>query len=241
MKNFEFLLQKKWLGALLFILFCLGYSLYASIEVNKVVTDFMPAVKTSAADFLPITIEDGMIAKPENTLIEKSYGDDDDKINIVLDTRTEEFEPSTLTESGIYVSRSAVYSVNTNKNEVRINSLHDVPNMVIDEDVLNTVISVAESYVKPVVFGGVLAVCLGWGLIVLGIYSLVLHWIMSAIYKAPYRQTLRLTVYAYVVFNLVAMTTAFSGTFLGGFLFAAVVNFAANMILKREETIEKTA
>lgn len=241
MKNFDFWLQKKWLGALLFVLFCLGYSLYASVEVNKVVTDFMPVIKTNAADFLPITIEDGMIVKPENTLIEKSYGDDSGKLKIVLDTRTEEFEPSTLTESGIYISRAAVYSVNTNKNEVRINSLHDIPNMVIDEDVLNTVVAAAESYIKPVVFGCVFAFCFGWGLIVLGIYSLVLHWIMSAIYKAPYRQTLRLTVYAYVLFKLIEMAVVFSGTFLGGFIFAAVINFAVNMVLKRKEPIEKTA
>ncbi len=241
MKNFEFLLTKKWIGALVFVIFCAGYSLYMSTAVNKVVTDFMPVVKASAVDFLPITIEDGMIVKPENTLIEKTYGDEGEQLKVVLDTRTEEFEPANLTESGIYISRSAVYSVNSAKNEMRINSLRDVPNMVIDEDVLNTVISTAEQYIYPTVFGILVSFFMIWGLIVMGIYSLVLHWIMSAAYKAPYRQTLRLTVYSYVVFSFIGMFVKISSPFMLGFVFALIVNLVVASSLKKQTVAEKAA
>ena len=64
MKNFDFLLTKKWVGALLFLIFSVCYSLYMSSTINREVTNLMPAVKASASDFLPITIEKGMISKP---------------------------------------------------------------------------------------------------------------------------------------------------------------------------------
>lgn len=241
MKNFDFLLTKKWVGALLFLIFSVCYSLYMSSTINREVTNLMPAVKASASDFLPITIEKGMISKPENTLIEKTYGDAGEQLKIVLDTRTEEFDPSNLTESGIYVSRSAVYSVNAAKNEVRINSLRDVPNMVIDEDVLNTVVSTIEEYIYPTVLAIVASFLVIWGLIVMGIYSLVLHWIMSAVYKAPYRRTLRLTVYSYIVFSLIGMFIKISSPFMLGFVFALAVNILANSWLKKQVVAEKTA
>ena len=234
MNDFKFLLTKKWLGALTFILFCLIYSLYLTNMVNAAVSLYMPTLKNHISDFLRITIEDGMIVKPENTLIERKYGDDDYKFKVVLDTRTEEFETSNLQDSGIYVSRAAVYTVNGNKNELRINSLRNVPNMVIDNDVVNVVVASIENYVKPVIFGCAIFWFVVSGLIVMGLYSLVLHWIMAAIYKAPYRQTLRLTTYSYVIFSILGATVAFSSSFLTGFAFALVINFAANMLLNSQ-------
>lgn len=234
MKDFNFLLNKKWLGALTFILFCLIYSLYLTNVVNTAVSLYMPTLKNHISDFLPVTIEDGMISKPENTLIERTYGDDYDKFKVVLDTRTEEFETSNLQNSGVYISRAAVYTVNGNKNEVRINSLRNVPNMVIDNDVVNVVVASIENYIKPVIFGCAIFWFVISGLIIMGLYSLVLHWIMSAIYKAPYRQTLRLTTYSYVIFSILGAFVAFGSTFLTGFAFALVVNFAANMLLNNQ-------
>lgn len=240
MKKLDFLLTKKWIGTAVFLLFCLGYSLYVGSMASSITNMYMPIIKNNAADFLPITIENGMISKPQNTIIEKVYGEGADKFKAVLDTRTEEFEPSLLTESGIYISRAAVYTVNSAKNEVRINSLRDVPNIVVDQEVVDAFLNGVEGYVMPVMvsltfFGFVI-----YGLIIMGIYSLVLHWIMSAVYKAPYRQTLRLTVYGYVVASLISAFAVINHTFWFGFILAAVANFAVNMS-KKEEAKEKAA
>ena len=238
MKDLKFLLTKKWLGALTFILFCLLYSLYLTNLVNNAVSLYMPTLKSNISDFLPITIEDGMISKPENTVIERNYGDDNYKFKVVLDTRTEEFETSLLQDSGIYISRAAIYTVNGNKNEVRINSLHNTPNMVIDNDVVNVIADSIENYIRPVIFSCLMLWFVLSGLVIMGLYSLVLHWIMSAIYKAPYRQTLRLTTYSYVIFSILYVFVAFGSTFIIGFVWALVVNFAATILLKNQSQTE---
>ena len=235
MKNLNFLLTKKWIGAAVFILSCLLYSAYCMVAVNDAVMQYMPTVKVNISDFLPITIENGMITKPENAIIERTYGSDDDKFKVVLDTRTEEFEPSLLQVTGLYISRSALYTVNSNKNEVRINSLRDVPNMVIDDEIMNAVVTAVEGYIKPVIFGFVMFWVIVAGLVTMGLYSLVLHWIMSAIYKAPYRQTLRLTVYSYIVLSLLGNLFTIPHLFILGFIVAAIVNFAVNMVQKQKE------
>ncbi len=235
MKNLNFLLTKKWIGAAVFILYCLLYSAYCMVAVNDAVMQYMPTVKVNISDFLPITIENGMITKPENAIIERTYGSDDDKFKVVLDTRTEEFEPSLLQVTGLYISRSALYTVNSNKNEVRINSLRDVPNMVIDDEIMNAVVTAVEGYIKPVIFGFVMFWVIVAGLVTMGLYSLVLHWIMSAIYKAPYRQTLRLTVYSYIVLSLLGNLFTIPHLFILGFIVAAIVNFAVNMAQKQKE------
>lgn len=240
MKDLKFLLTAKWLGAAVFILMCLANSLYFSGAVGEVMNTYLPIVKNNAADFLPITIEDGMIAKPENTLIEKTYGDGNSKFKVVLDTRTEEFEPSTFKESGLYISRSAVYTYNANKNETRINGLRDVPNMVIDKEVTDAFFNGAEHYIIPLFFGFTLLGLILYGLIIMGIYSLVLHWIMSAVYKAPYRQTLRVTLYSYVFISILGMLNVASHTFWLGFILSAVANLAVNMP-KKPEDLQKSA
>ena len=137
--------------------------------------------------------------------------------------------------TGLYISRSALYTVNSNKNEVRINSLRDVPNMVIDDEIMNAVVTAVEGYIKPVIFGFVMFWVIVAGLVTMGLYSLVLHWIMSAIYKAPYRQTLRLTVYSYIVLSLLGNLFTIPHLFILGFIVAAIVNFAVNMVQKQKE------
>ena len=236
MKNFDFLLTKKWLGAIIFILYGLFYSAYCMVTVNDAVMQFMPTIKVNISDFLPITIEGGMITKPENTIIERVYGSGNDSVKVVLDTRTQEFEPSLLKDTGIYICRSAIYTVNGTKNEVRINSLRDVPNMVIDNEVMNTIVKAIESYIKPVVFGTIMLFVMIVGLLSIGIYSLVLHFIMSAIYKTSYRQTLRLTVYGYVIFNIINNMFTTQHSFIYGFITAALLNFAINIVYKKQET-----
>lgn len=228
MKKLDFLLTKKWIGAAVFLLFCLGYSLYVGSMASNITNMYIPIIKNNAADFLPITIENGMISKPQNTKIEKVYGEGAEKFKAVLDTRTEEFEPSLLTESGIYISRAAVYTVNSAKNEVRINSLRDVPNMVVDQEVVNAFLSGVEGYVMPVIVSLTFLGFVLYGLIIIGIYSLILHWIMSACYKAPYNQTLRITVYSYVLISLLSAFSLINHTFWLGFILAAVANFVVN-------------
>lgn len=235
MKEKDFWLTKKWLGAAVFTLFCLCYSLYLAVSVNKVVSIYVPIVKENTADFLPVTFENGMIVKPVNTVIERTYGSGDGMYKIVLDTRTEEFEQSLLKESGLYISRAAIYSVNAHKNEIRINNFREVPNMVIDQEVADTFLDAAEGYIIPVVLGICFFSLLIMGLVIMGIYSLVLHWIMSALYKAPYGRTLRVTVYSYVALEIVCLLAHISYMFWGGFVVAGVMNIIVNQMLKKEQ------
>lgn len=233
----EFLLKKKWIGALFLFLFCFGSSAYWSNTIKNLGGELKEPVLTNASAFLPITFEGGMIEKPQNTRIEREYGEGADKIKIVLDTQTEEFEPSLL-ESGIYASRRAVYFVNSKKGEVRIQNYQNIPDMTVNEEMLAQTWQYAEEKMSSTLVG---IICIGfliWSFFVIGVVSLVTHLIMDAIYKSPYRQSLRISTYTYIAIMLINNVFSIHYVFWSVLLIAVLASIAVSTTDKKPETTE---
>ena len=69
----SFLIEKKWIGVGLTVLFSLivaWVTMSKTVEFVQVIT---PTISEEAKAFLPITIENGSITEPQNTVIVKEY------------------------------------------------------------------------------------------------------------------------------------------------------------------------
>ncbi len=221
--DFSFLVKTKWLGALAFLAYCVFSSMQGTNIIQQNIEPYLPMIEEKVADFLPITVEGGVITRPQNTRIERSFGSGDDKYTIVLDTYAENLNTTNLS-NGIYITRTSIYSVNGDKTEIK--SLQNIPDTVVTRADFKALLEISKGYIRPVTLGVLLFVSFIGGLIIIGLYSLVLHWIMEAIYKAPYRQTLRLTTYSYIALQIIDHYAEISSEFTLGFVLAGIVNFA---------------
>lgn len=99
-------------------------SLCFAFYMHKETVNFIPEAQSIADQLLPIKVENGVMVEPANTVKVAKFsidtnmnGNGEPLFPIVLDTRTDTLDPSTLSQ-GIYISRTTVYTVN--KNEVRM-------------------------------------------------------------------------------------------------------------------------
>ena len=206
----EFLLQKKWVGAIIVVLF----ALLASVQITKMtrimVNQYAPVIVAEAADFLPITIKNGQIVAPEDTEISKSYQDSGMVFNVVLDTRVDEFEASKLSNNGLYVSRKYIYGVSPQKTEIR--SLADMPDGTVDREMLEVFFASMSEFAA----GKFLPIC--WVMAIIWIagaillYTIVSHWLIALLFHNKFSQTLRINTLTYVVLGLL---TLYGGIMLG--------------------------
>jgi len=211
----NFLLKQKWVGALFLILSCLIIAFRAGGQVSGVMEEAIPVVEKEASAFLPLTFEEGVIVKPENALIERSYENNGETFKLVLDTRTDYFEPQMLTEKGIYVSREALYMYGR---DIRIQNFKDVPNMVIDNEILSAGLNWLKGGLKPVLYGSLFFFVLLVGLIFIGINTLIFHWVLKVMYGVKLSQTIRVNTYAYIICAFLSL----------GFLLTLAVSFGLN-------------
>ncbi len=222
MKNF--LLRNKWLGFLVLLI----YSLVAAAIVSKsgiaLVEQYTPVVTQEVVDFLPITVQDGEIVAPENTVISKTYGDENMKFNVVLNTRVDEFESTSLSEPGLYLSRKFFYGVNGKKTEIQ--SLKDIPNGTLDKETLDAGAELFVKNTQKYMFPLYAAVCLLISLIAVLLYTLVMHWLMAIWFNAKFGQTLRINTLVYAVVSTVAII----GNFVVGIVLMFILMLLANTL-----------
>ena len=228
MKNF--LLNKKWVGFLAILIYSIIVSAYVSQTTKNAIVRYGPTVAAEVETFLPITIENGEIVEPKDTVISKTYGEGWQSASVVLDTRTDEFEPSSLKGQGLFVSRKFVYTVTSN--EIKIKSLKDMPNATLDKEVLDSVLTYLENNAGRYIFPFLFFSFIIGALIGILLYTVVMHWLMAIIFKVKFAHTLRINTLSYVVISLLILFTSLNIGILTTLVLMLGINFAVNFALK---------
>ena len=226
----EFLLKKKWIGFAALVIYSLIVAVYSVKMAKEFVTQYAPVFEREAVDFLPITIQNGEIAEPENTLIQKSYGSGWQSFNVVLDTRSDEFEPSSLQGQGLYVSKKFIYTVANNK--IEIHNMKDLPDATLDADTLSAAVQYTIKNIGRWAFPFVLVVVfISMGISVL-LYTVLLHWLMAIIFKVKFAHTLRITTLAEICWSLAVLFIGLNPGLLLTFAILVLVNLGVNFAIK---------
>lgn len=206
MKNF--LLEKKWTGVLCTLIVAFAVSYLSSSYAAKFVKAMAPTVVAEASDFLPITLEQGAITEPKETVISKNYGTNTAPILVVLDTRVDELNSTDLQAQGLYISRKFIYGVSSKKTEIR--SFADLPDMTINHQMLENGAEWLEKYAGIYAFGILFVTILIYIAIAVLLYSAIIHLIIGKAMKSDFTRTLRVTTLSYLLlFVLGAITVSF--------------------------------
>lgn len=222
------LLGKNWVGVVCVILVALLSGIITGTTLTKAYQTYSPQFIQEVKQILPITIKDGEIISPKDTIIKKTYTFEDSKIplDVVLDTRVDEFRSSFAPNGGIYITKKCLYAVN--KNEVKANCFNDIiDELVIDEAFLTEKSALIEKYlgVGVAVILSVLLVIFYY--IALLIYSLIIKLVLSIWIKCSFRQILLVNSLLYSVFELLSL----SGALKSGFLIRLIIFTLANILI----------
>ena len=197
----ELILKNKWLGFVALLLYALISATIVTKYTKSIVQQYTPMVVQEVNDFLPITLENGEITAPVNTVISKNYGDENSKINVVLDTTKNEFNATELNEYGLYISKKFVYGVGAKKTEIQ--SLKNFPNGTLNEEVLNASADAFLQSVKKYLFPMFVAVSLIISALAVLIYTILTHWLMAIVFKVRFAHTLRLNTLTYAAVSII--------------------------------------
>jgi len=218
----EILLDKKWIGAAALVVFSLLVAGFFTNFGVKFVKQYAPVVEQEVDSFLPVTIANGEIVAPQDTLISKTYGSEANGGKVVLDTRVDEFETSALKDKGLYISRKYAYIVSDNKTEIR--DFKSFPNITLDEEVVHEFFKIAQDKAGGYIFSGIFAFFFVFAAFAIGLYSLVMYWPLKMIYHHGFAYTLRINTFAYIAVTALTMLFGFNLSIIVTF----VILFGAN-------------
>lgn len=233
----EFLLNKKWIGALAVIIYVLVISFSLMNKSMQMLTENLPVLETQMEDFLPIKITSGEITYPHNTVVTKTVGSGNDIREFVLDTRVDEMQASDLKNSGVYVSRKYMYFVTPVKTEIR--SISGFPDMNLDKQTLHDTSVVIQEQGGIWIFMISAIVLLIAAMFVISVCTLIMNWALQLFFHNGMSRTLRVNSLVYAVVSTVAVL---SGTVIGTFTMFIImlgVNIAVNYGLKQQEKTEE--
>lgn len=221
----KFLLDTKWIGALSIFIVSFVFAYLASGYAVKAIKAVSPTVVTEASQFLPITIENGAISEPKDTVISKNYGNEAAPLMVVLDTRVDEFSSDDIKNQGMYISRKFIYGVSTQKTEIR--SFDSVPNMTIDRQLLIQGADWLETKSGGYIFAAILlSLIIYIGCAVL-IYAAIIHLLVGKAMKVSFGRSLRVTTLGYLVLFILATTVVSIGIIVT-FVLLAVINYCVD-------------
>lgn len=126
-KIINYIAKGQGLGIKYLLLFAFIITIIFSINIKSVGDEtFVPMLQGIADEFLPIKVENGEIVEPLNVVKKHTVtvGEDEssESFDIIMDTTTYNLDPTEL-KRGIYITRSAVYTVNDG--ETRVHKLED--------------------------------------------------------------------------------------------------------------------
>ena len=231
MKNF--LLEKKFIGVLAVLIFVISASAYISGFITQTVRTYSPTVAQEMKYFLSITIQNGEIVSPKNTVLKRSYGTVGDQFNVVLDTRVDEFKGSELQNQGVYISRKYIYGVQKLKTEIR--SLSEFGDAVINDELLDAGVNYLNENIDKISFCALFVVITIVSIVVILLATLLLHWLMAMLFKVPFSRTLRLNTLTFVVIYSLKLFSPLHFSMMLMFLIMVAVNLAVNTTLKDQE------
>lgn len=234
----EFITQNKWMGFVAVLVYAVFMAVYATQAVVPVAKEYIPVVAKEVDQFLPITIENGEITEPVDTVISKTYGSDGDEAKVILDTRVDEFETSELEATGLYISKKYVYGVTPQKTEIRSFANMQLPKVVINSENLKIFSEAVERNLGRYVFGGVFVFLFLAAIISILLYTVCMHWIIAIWFKTPFSQTLFINSLAYVIFALLGFFSPINLGVLVSFVAYIAVNVGVCSTLKNQEATE---
>lgn len=227
----DFLLKTKFLGAALVLVYALLIAGLAAPKVSALVKASVPTVSQEVKYFLPITIENGEVVSPKDTVLEREFISNGQNVRVVLDTRVDELDATSLSGTGFFVSKKYLYAVSPQKTEIR--NLAQLPNMVINDEMVDLfadqVIQKAGKWMFISIFSGLLIFT---SLSIL-LYTLLLAWPMSAWLKIPFSTTLRINTLVYILLALVSYVLKFNF----GFIVSLILMIACHVFLVKSEKI----
>ena len=225
----KFILRQKWLGFCAVIFVSLLMALYLAKSATNAFETASPYIAKEVEYFLPITIENGEIISPKNTVIERNY----EGYKVVLNTEVEDLNISDL-QTGIYVTKNKFYSYDAKKGEVKIQSLQKVPNTVLTPADFKTLLNKNDDYIKPVllfVFFFLISFFIGISSL---FYAIILHWLFKRLYGADFALTLRVSTLAYLALFCVSTVLDISTGFIVTLLVMMACNYLANILLEKK-------
>ena len=234
----EFITKNKWMGFVAVLAYAVFMAVYATQAVVPVAKEYIPVVAKEVDQFLPITIENGEITEPIDTVISKTYGSNGQEAKVVLDTRVDEFETSELEATGLYISKKYIYGVSPQKTEIRSFEKMKLPKVVINSENLKTFTEIAEKSLGKYVFGGVFVFLFLAAVISIPLYTVCMHWIIAIWFKTPFTQTLFINSLTYVVLALLGFFSPINLGVLVSFVAYIAVNVGVCSTLKNQETAE---
>ena len=128
-KILNYIANGKGTGAIWLLLMAFVYTLYLSLMARGFMFDSVPYVQHVADELLPVSVKDGKIVSPENTVRELTLTGDtaQDTYSFVLDTTQDTLDTTKLT-NGVYFSRLYAYTVNDNQvKTTKLSSSFDLP------------------------------------------------------------------------------------------------------------------
>jgi len=230
MKNF--LLDKKFIGAIAVFVYVICASVYFSQTMSDAIVQYSPVVAKEMKAFLPITVANGEIVEPKNTVIKRSYGDATSSFDVVLDTRVNEFDASSLKNQGLYISRKYIYGVQKLKTEIR--SISELGDGTLDSEKFNGFIEFLNANAGKYIFAISFVILFFVSVIAILFYTIVMHWLMAMLFKVGFARTLRINSLAYVAIAALKTFTAINISILLTLVIMLALNVGVNNVLKDE-------
>ncbi|MBQ8672309.1 MAG: DUF1189 family protein [Alphaproteobacteria bacterium] len=231
MKNF--LLNKKFIGAIAVFVYVICASIYFSQIMSDAIVQYSPVVAKEMEAFLPITIANGEIVEPKDTVIKRSYGNATDAFDVVLDTRVDEFDASSLKNQGLYVSRKYIYGVQKLKTEIR--SLSELGDGTLDREKLNDFLQFLNANAGRYIFVISCGILLVFSICAILLYTIVMHWLMAMLFKIGFARTLRINSLAYVVISSLTLFTPIRISILLTLVIMIALNIGIDNVLKENQ------
>jgi len=110
-KIVDYIKKGNGVGTLWIFIFSTIIAIHSAFFVNKYLPQAIPAIQQFADEILPIKIENGKLVVPENTIKIYTREYAGQPFSIVLDTTKDMIDQADY-KSGIYVTRSYIYSIN---------------------------------------------------------------------------------------------------------------------------------
>ena len=236
------LLSKKWLGPIALLFITLFISAFGATLTSNILREIVPHINQRVNNFLPIAIQNGEIIQTQNTLISETlfipapliYHDspqienvlsiENIPVKIVLDTRSDTLDLSSLSDVGVYFSRKCVHSVLTTKS---VDCFKNDINGVLDKDIIQTTYGYIKGYITPVL-ACILTISLFFVFYaIILFYTALLHWFIALFYKTTFWQTLYINTFAFIPLMLIAFFT----TIKIGFLLTIVLLLLINLLI----------
>ena len=220
------LINRKWIGVILTVLFSFVVAWISTTTVARYMQAAAPVVSQEAQAFLPITLENGAITEPQNTVIVKEYQLNDSTMKVVLNTEVDELSSDDIKDSGVYFSRKFMYAVSPQKTEIR--SLSDMPNMTVDQEMFDTGMKWLEAKVGGYLFATVFIMLLIYIGIAVLIYAGISQLLLGKLTASPFGRTLRITTLGYLVLFIIALISGWLMNILIKLVLLILLNYFTN-------------